>query len=215
MPNDFLNRFFFSKSGAWNALFTLVLMVFSGLLWRVSNKANETSIASQRAFLSFSGPALAKNADGRKLKGMNVFYVMTNSGTTPARAGITEWNLSVGPSFPQKGLDFDTLSQTERLSFVLGPKVLFQMKPISIPLQELEMIGEGKRHLFFWGWATYYDIFPGTPQHLTEFCTQIDSLMWSKADHTDATLEISTSSPPCPTHNCYDEDCEDYHRRIQ
>jgi hypothetical protein len=211
----FWNTFFAGRAPAWTAISTVVLMFFSGLLWKVSDKANETSIVTQRAFISFSGPVLAKNTDGKKLKGINVFYVMSNSGTTPARAGISQWNLSLGPTVAQKGLDFDTLSQTERLSFVLGPKVLFQLKPISIPIQDLEMIGEGKRHLFFWGWTTYRDIFPGTPQRLTEFCTEIDSLMWSKVDHTDATVEINTSSPPCPTHNCYDEDCEDYSRRVR
>src|SRR3989442_10894459 len=73
MFKKFLNKFFFGKAGAWTAIFTFIVSVFSGLLWRVSDKANETSIVTQRAFLNFSGPALAKEAAGKKLKGINVY----------------------------------------------------------------------------------------------------------------------------------------------
>src|ERR1700688_1459739 len=176
--------FFVNRAVAWTALSTVVLGIFSGLLWRVNDKANETSIATQRPFVNFSGPGFAKIINGKKLKGVNVFYVMQNSGTTPARTGVSEWNLSLGPTIPQKGLDFDKLPQSERLSIVLGPKANFQMTPIGISVEDLEAVGEGKKHLFFWGWTTYRDIFSGTPERLSEFCTDIVSITWAKADHT-------------------------------
>jgi hypothetical protein len=205
----------FLDAGAWTAVFTGVLMIFSGLLLKVSNKANETSIATQRAFVNFSGPGFTKIINGKKQKGINVFYAMSNSGTTPARTGVSEWNISLGPTVSQKGLDFDTLPQAERLSIVLGPKASFQMTPISISIEDLEAVGEGKKHLFFWGWTTYHDIFGNTPERLSEFCTEIVSVTWMKPDHTDATTDINTANPPCPTHNCYDEDCADYAGRTQ
>lgn len=215
MRKWFWNTFFANRAPAWTASATLVLMVFSGLLWKVSDKANETSTVTQRAFVNFSGPGLEKDVDGKNLKGIRVFYSMQNSGTTPARAGVSQWNMSLGPTVPQKGVDFDSLPQAERLPVVLGPKAFFQLKPIYISIEDLEMVAGGKKHLFFWGWTTYRDIFSGTPERLSEFCTEIVSVTWTKADHTDASGEINTVSPPCPTHNCYDEDCEDYHRRIR
>jgi hypothetical protein len=205
----------FLNPGMWTCIFTGVLMVFSGLLYIVSNKANETSVATQRAFISFSGPGFVKITNGKKLRGVNILYAMSNSGTTPARSGVSEWNLSLGPTAPQRGLDFDKLPQSERLSIVLGPKANFQLTPIAISMEDLEAVGAGKKHLFFWGWTTYRDIFSGTPVRLSEFCTDITGITWAKADHTDAMGDINTSNPPCPTHNCYDEDCEDYSRRIQ
>src|SRR5271168_4444161 len=103
------------NTGVWTCVFTGVLMVFSGLLWKVNENANDTSIATQRAFISFVGPILVKDIQGRKLKGLNVYYGLTNSGTTPASAANLEWNISLGPTNPQKGVDFDTLSQNERM----------------------------------------------------------------------------------------------------
>jgi len=130
------------NTGMWTCIFTGVLMVFSGLLWKVNDKANDTSIATQRAFVTFSGPLLVKDIQGRKLKGINVYYGMSNSGTTPASAATLEWNMSLGPTSPQKGVDFDTLPQNERMPLVLGPKVGFQMKPVYLSIEELEMVAE-------------------------------------------------------------------------
>src|SRR6266446_8927484 len=81
----------FLNPGIWSCIFTGVLMVFSGLLYRVSDKANNTSIATQRAFVTFAGPLLVKDIQSRKLKGINVYYAMMNSGTTPASAAVLEW----------------------------------------------------------------------------------------------------------------------------
>jgi hypothetical protein len=203
------------NAGTWTAIFTGVLIVFSGLLWRVNDKANDTSIATQRAFVSFGGPIFVKDIQGRKLKGINVYYAMSNSGTTPVSAAILEWNMSIGPTSPQKGVDFDTLSQNERVPLVLGPKAGFQMKPVYLSIEDLEMVAENKKHLFFWGWITYRDIFTDTPERLSEFCTDIASATWTRPNHTDPTIDFKTDSPPCPIHNCYDKQCEDYTKRTQ
>jgi hypothetical protein len=210
----FWNTFFAGKAPAWSAAATVVLVVFTCLLWKVSERANETSIATQRAFISFTGPGFTKDVDGKSLKGIKVTYVMGNSGTTPANAATSQWNSSLGPTVPQKNVDFDILPQSERLSFILGPKALFQLKPVTISTQDLEAVAEGKKHLFFWGWTTYRDVFTSSVR-LSEFCTEIDAVKWTKPNHADPSADILTDSPPCPTHNCYDEDCEDYHRRVQ
>ena len=175
----FWNTFFVGKAAAWTALSTVVLMVFSGLLWRVNDKANETSVATQRAFISFSGPAFAKDTEGKKLNGIKVYYGMANSGTTPVRDGVSEWNISLGPTTAEKGLDFDRLPQDQRYSFVLGPKGGFQMAPISISSEDLEAVAKGEKHLFFWGWTTYRDIFDGT---LTSpsFCTTVSEKVYPR-----------------------------------
>ena len=207
------NGLLVNRAPAWTAAATIVLVIFSGLLWKVSDKANETSVITQRAFLNFSGPIFQKKIDGKKLEGITVFYIMDNSGTTPAGAGIQQWNMSLGSTIPEKGLDFDALPQSGRLAFVLGPKANFQTIPINVSTEDLEMVAQGKARLFFWGWASYRDIFAATPPRLSEFCTQILTVTWSKPDHSDPSADIITSSPPCPTHNCYDEDCEDYRRR--
>lgn len=201
--------------GIWTTIFTGFLVVFSGLLYEVSHKANETSIVSQRAFVNFSGPAYAKDTQGKILNGVNIYYGITNSGTTPAKNAVSQWNFSLGPIVPDRSTDFEGLPQSERISFVLGPKAFIQLKPVHLSVQDLEAVGQGKEHLFFWGWTTYHDIFPGTPMRLSEFCTEIDSLVWTNSEHTNASTDLNTVNPPCPTHNCYDEDCSDYQTRTK
>lgn len=207
------NTFFANRAAAWTALSTIVLCVFSGLLYKVSEQANETSVVSQRAFLSPSGPGYGPVVEGKKLKGFNFFYTIGNSGTTPAKAVTLEIaKASIGIS-PQKGFTFDDLPQTEKISLVIGPKGNFQATPIFVSVDELETISQGKR-VVIWGWMTYRDIFPQTPVRLSEFCIEINSVTWPRPSHTDPSGKVEMAWPPCHTHNCYDEDCEDYPRRV-
>ena len=212
-PKQSTKRFF--NPGAWSAIFTGVLVFFTRLLYKVNDRATEASIASQRAFLSFSGPALIKDIQKGKWTGLRVYYLWSNSGTTPAKDGTSEWNMSFGPIVPAKGLDFDSLPQNERHAFVIGPKAAYQLSPVYLSTQDLEAVAENKKHLFFWGWVTYRDIFSGTPLHLTEFCTEITSAVWTQQDHASPAADWNTTSPSCPVHNCYDEDCEDYSTRTR
>jgi hypothetical protein len=212
----FWNVLFSGKAAAWAAFSAVVMMVFTGLLWRVNDRANETSVAAQRAFITHSGVAgMIKVVESNQFKGVNVFFALTNSGTTPAKEAVAQWNIALGDKTPEEGTNFGELPTSETYRFVLGPKANMQPKPIFISLGELEEVERGKKHLFFWGWTTYKDIFDGTPRRLSEYCYSISSLTFSKPEHTDIATEIQTVNPPCPTHNCYDENCEDYSSRTQ
>jgi hypothetical protein len=190
------DTFFANRASAWTAAATVVLMIFSGLLWLVNQKANETNVATQRAFITFSGPGYAKDVNGKALRGVNVYYGMSNSGTTPAKGAVSQWNLSLGPAVPDSSINFDNLPQAGRITFVLGPKGAIQMKPVYLSVEDMDAVSQGKEHLFFWGWTTYRDIFSSTPKRLSEFCTELDSIVWTKPDHTDASTDISTVNPP-------------------
>ena len=113
-------------------------------------------------------------------------------------------------STPQKGTNFDDLPQSERTIFVLGAKGGIQLPPMFVPASELDAAEQGKTHIFAWGWTTYRDIFPDSQMHLTEFCTDISTVAFTKPDHTDFTGDLNFGTPSCPTHNCFDNECEDY-----
>ena len=49
---------------------------------------------------------------------------------------------------------------------VIGPKQDVSIGPLDIPVADIQ----AKKHLYFWGWMEYYDIFENSPRHLTEFC---------------------------------------------
>ena len=90
-----------------------------------------------------------------------------------------------------------------------------QTTGIYIPNDELEAVTAGKKRMFFWGWATYHDIFPRTPARLSEFCFIVSGATWTKPDNSDSTADITIGTPSCPTHNCYDEECKDYQTRTR
>lgn len=209
------DRLFAGKSGAWTAVFTFFLVIFSALLWQVSKNANETSQVTERAFLSFGGPFASKVIEKKELKGINFTYTLGNSGTTPTKAGVTQINIQLSSIVPSRSLDFESLPQAEKTVFVLAPKGGIQMRPVFVSTADLEAVQEGKKHLFFWGYTLYHDIFPGTPARLTEFCTEMDAVAWTLDNHSDPTGDLNFVNPPCPTHNCYDEQCEDYSVRTK
>jgi hypothetical protein len=217
MLQNIYNKIFRGKAAAWTAIFTCVLMVFSGLLWKVASDANNTSVETQRAFLSYSGPQITKDTEGfsdKLLKGVRTTVFWVNSGTTPTKAAIMESNLYVGPDTAQSS-NFDNLSRSAPELLVIGPKAANQTTPVQISSSDLEEIEGGARHAFVWGFVAYYDIFPNTPIRLSEYCTQIDHPVWTKKDHKDATGEIHFDTPPCPVHNCYDDGCKDYSTKAQ
>src|SRR6266852_4833384 len=82
MHKWFWNTFFADRASAWTAASTVALVIFSGLLWKVSDRANETSIVAQRAFLTNSGIFPIKVVNNQKLTGVNFFVAVNNSGTT-------------------------------------------------------------------------------------------------------------------------------------
>ena len=67
-------------------------------------------------------------------------------------------------------------------------------------------VRDGKRHLYFWGWVAYRDIFEDSNPHLTEFCNE---LTISEGDITTGE-KVRFLQVSCGTHNCADEECRDY-----
>ena len=211
---DFL---FTGKTAQWTALSTVAMAIFSALLWHVSDTANETNIATQQATLSFTGPAFAKivGPDGKKWIGVNIFEGIGNSGSVPAIHGEVQYNFAAGEDIPETGAGFSVLPQSKTMNIVVSPHNGFQIAPVTVPTQTLEAIGKSSQHYFLWGWVVYDDGFPNTPKRLTEFCTEITTINWTKPDHSDPTGDLQTFNPPCKVHNCYDKQCDDYNARTQ
>jgi hypothetical protein len=218
MSNRFVQALFGGgKAAMWTAVFTAALCLFSGLLYKVSKQATEASVASQRAFVSFVGlGGIDKiNAPGGTSITSYGFHIpMVNSGSTATKLSTYEISVATLDSAPSATIDFESLPHSERSIYVFGPKQAFDGKPVLIQQNTLSEVEQGRKHLMIWGWNVYRDIFVGTPIHLSEFCMDVTELHWTKADHTDPSTEMKVAYEPCPTHNCYDEDCFDYSTRI-
>ena len=131
------DKAFRDKAAAWTAAFTMVLAVFTYLLWKVSNDANQLSIVTQAASVSSIGPGVVKlpNPDGKTLRGYNVIFSWVNSGSSPTRTAELQSNIYMGTASPSKGLDFNQLPQERIITAVIAPHSAIQTKPGFISTQ--------------------------------------------------------------------------------
>jgi hypothetical protein len=79
----------------------------------------------------------------------------------------------------------------------------------AISPQDILDVQSGQKFLYFWGWAKYYDVFPGTPQHITRFCWQVLAL--GDALAYDPAVVPQNLTFPNIHHtegNCADDECD-------
>jgi hypothetical protein len=180
---------------------------------RESNTINRESLVTvQRAFLNMrtivGGPFFGPGQTG---------YTFTtdweNSGSTPAIGVINYFGIV------EKGIDDDKIST---FPFVAEKDTVYQMSVVGPKATDTVgtryepdgfwMPVTTTRHIAFWGYRLYRDVFPGTDVHLTEFCEYLMNTYKSiptTSPHFAAT-PWSFSFSECPVHNCSDQDCKDY-----
>jgi len=173
-----------------------------------SNEINREALESvQRAFI-FLAPVEGtayKNSAGTKIKSFSFRFPWENSGVTPTRNMATHvnWTFLPGPlpndfSFP----DLWSPGQPHINAHVaIGPKGSTN-STVPVSIEYINAMLAHKAHLYFWGWAKYRDIFPNTPDHLTEFCMELTDLRFVRAEQRFQPEWVS-----CISHNCYDEEC--------
>jgi hypothetical protein len=217
MPQNSINKWW-PSAGSWTAVFTGVLCVFTGLLWRVSYQTTQFNAANQRAIINFIGPMVAKKMtpDGKKIDKWQVNFGWVNNGKNPAKNGFAQYNFSLSDKAVAKDTDFDSLPTRETIPLIVGPGLEYMEEPVDLTDNELKDVSNGKQHLFFWGWMTYDDGNPGSPKRLTEFCSEVAAVNWTGPDdHSDVATSVQITAPPCIKHNCYDDSCEDYIERTR
>lgn len=223
--------FFERHHGLWTAVFTGILTIFTYMLYQVTNATNETSRATQRAFLTFANLGIGAEIHdpSGQWTGQEIAINWSNSGTTPAKAVVLQHNGK--PQFEDlpKSYDFPLLPQ--KTETAIGPKGLFGVN-VLVPRSTLEDAWHNKSRLFVWGNALYKDIFPGDQERLSEFCVEITHLtvgyknpptpkkgetipspVMGNPNASIVTFQWQTCS--LGAHNCYDEDCKDYTDRVK
>lgn len=212
------NIAFKNRAAAWTAGFTAVLCIFSWLLFQANNDANKTAIVTQRAFVTFTQiyfePVPATTSPDHVFS-YRAHMPMINNGTTATKYSTYEMAVAVQDSVPEEGTDFDALQQSEKYLSVFGPKQAYDGLGTPVSVADFEAVAQNKKHMFFWGWIVYRDVFEGTPVRLSEFCFNVTNPIWQKPDHIDQTNPMKATILPCKTHNCYDENCSDYNKRIE
>lgn len=218
-PTQIWNKYVVGKEAAWTALFTAALVLFTGLLWRVSNRQNEIAVSSQRAFLTFNGPNVGARLidNSGTWTGNEIALVWTNGGNTAARNVVIQNNAEA--FFPDLPENYSFPLVAPRTKVVIGPKSTYGVN-IQMGRDLMSDYWQHKKRLFIWGSAVYSDTFGDTPDRLGEFCIELTHLTINPVQGAASPAQVDISKTDvvltsfqwqqCPAHNCYDGDCTDY-----
>lgn len=199
----------------WIGVLTLLaLTVYTRITyeqWKAmldSNAINREALESvQRAFVNI-GKTMQDNPvvipGQNEIRGWEFRPRMANSGSTPTRNASSHANFLFLPAALPADFSFPDLgAQTPDIPFILGPKEEAMGALLNVPFSAIEDVKGKKTRLFFWGWATYNDIFPKTPQHISMFCIELAEVRGPLTPNTGYQFLWSL----CGRHNCADDEC--------
>lgn len=178
----------------------------------------EAAKAAQRAFVTFSGITV-KHFGLKKgqVTGVAVDIQWRNTGGSAARTVFSRINASEradelpeGFNYPDLGTFGDQGSQA-----VVGTSQVITSS-LKLPISQLTALREKRSRIFCWGWLTYKDIFRDSPLRLSEFSIEL-FVNVAKGDIPISSPEntIHIDYLAWRDHNCTDEDCKDYEKRVE
>ncbi|MFZ3217691.1 MAG: hypothetical protein WA192_16655 [Candidatus Acidiferrales bacterium] len=179
---------------------------------RTANEISKESLVSvQRAFVGFSGAIIGMKIPdgiGKHIVTMRLNTPWINSGNTPTKDAVSQVNWISLPGGLPDNFSYPDLANAPKSQFALGPKVAGNTT-LDVPIEYFEATSKKTTRLFVYGWFTYRDIFSNTPLRLTEFCDEIIDV---KANFplSDPNANVTWGVALCGSHNCNDEQCEDY-----
>jgi hypothetical protein len=195
-----------------------------------ADTSRQSLVDVQRAFIIF--PAKASMIFFPRDQVHSITMPIENSGATPAHMVIdriscvtpigqlpkhfsfpdqhgkwcaTPWAATGASVIPAKG-------ELESQHVFLEDKIVqeFARDMVSVP-STVNRFGNPSRpvrEIFVYGWVVYRDIFRDTPEHVSEFCRELTSFIYTPNG-------LTYDWGYCPTHNCTDDDCPDYKERLR
>jgi hypothetical protein len=144
--------------------------------------ARTSLISTQRAYVRVVNfPWLWRPDLGRPGKFLyDITPIVENGGNTQTVDAKINVNSSLRDEPLPDGFDFPYASES---GFTLiGARQTIGASNVIILDDDLLLVQGGKKHLFIWGTITYRDVFPNTPEHVTEFCAQISRVLGNPMD---------------------------------
>ena len=210
------------NGGAITAIATIVIAIFTGVLWKVTGQqvrvTKEALIADKRAFV-FPKDILPEWSQD-PTTGQYVWRFRPqweNSGDTPTKNMRLYSACELRTTLLPNGFDFDQVISPPGTglcppkTFKLGGAAPLLSLPAITP-QDILDIQAQRKYLYVWGWVRYFDVFPGTPEHITRFCWQILP-RGNPLTFTPGQLPANVGSLSFPSihhieGNCADEECD-------
>ena len=165
------------------ALAMIAIAAFTCTLWLATSRqallTREALVADKKAFVFPIGLNQSYEKDtATSFYNWRFKANWRNSGDTPTRNLRLHVVCELRDSLLPANFDFD-LPNPNPQTGLLGPKFdsllgVAPMPPLpAITAQDIADIQQARKTLYLIGWVKYFDVFPGTPEHITRFCWQI------------------------------------------
>jgi hypothetical protein len=172
---DFANR----NGNGITALATIIIAAFTGTLWiatsRQARLARESLTANRRAFIFPESFRQTWDPPDPITNQFNWRFSVRwrNVGTTATRKLRTYSECEVRNSLLPQGYNF-SYDEKRVVGGLIGPysEMFGGSVPNITPVtpQDIADAQVGKKFIYLWGWVRYFDVFPGSPEHVTHFC---------------------------------------------
>lgn len=211
----FLNQ----HGAAVTAIATIVTAAFTGTLWfaviRSTELSQESFTADKRAFiypLGLNGFWERDIATGQYNWRFRPLW--QNSGATPSKNLRNHTGCEIRNTPLPRGFDFN---QGDESTGLIPPKATLSgglapaIPGAAITPRDILDVQAGRKFLYVWGWAKYYDVFPGTKEHMTRFCWLVspigDPLTYVPGAQPSAPGGLAFQTIHHTEGNCADEEC--------
>ena len=179
--------------------------------WRAMVESNyinrEALISVQRAFVSFKTiKAVGIKDNNERITDWRFSIIWENTGATPTRFLRQHVNMYGPVKLLPSNFSFSDRGPSENRIALIAAKATTSVNFPPVPLVSLSKIKKGEYHLYFWGWASYRDIFEDSKAHLTKFCYELTEVSEDILKGKKGKFNFSI----CSTHNCIDKNCPDY-----
>jgi hypothetical protein len=170
--------------------------------------ARDSLISVQRAFVVITNAEVNAIQVGSERK-FTVTFTWQNAGTTPAIGMISHISFEQPNHALPKTFSFpDLWGAKEAHTYIRGPMAPHGVRQDSVGmLSRTAIIALADKPIYFWGWARYRDIFKDTPEHLTNFCSELTGFYGDPMSVGPEMVKPLISM--CPYHNCTDDDCKE------
>jgi len=169
--------------------------------------ARTSMISGDRAYVYHSGCRWISHA---LLESARVFWrirpIWVNSGNTPTRQLRVYAHYILQDSRIDENYQFIPDMLPEQLTYI-SPKRQIESESRDFFGDDLIAVQEGRKYLYIWGVARYFDVFPGTTEHVTKFCVEAKNITGNPMEGWSDTNKFDIVFSTFDRHNCADDEC--------
>jgi hypothetical protein len=174
----------------------------------LAQTSQDALVSVQRAFVSATPVITELKQPNGSSDGVSLDISWQNSGSTPTKfLQITDQS-SYDSNFSGDPETSKNSPLVKKAKIFISPKGSYNSHLVIIPQFQLENVLKKQTIYFFWGTASYRDVFNGTEEHITKYCYYIDPFYVEYLGSSPPKASYRYESRQCEKGNCIDDECK-------